>query len=162
MGLSKRQMEVRAAQRAKKPRPFDPESTTYSIGQLRRRTADLDTLFETDEEVLALAEELRKRHEFLMETNERYKELYERVPDRSGYNSGAPIRSFSVAPMVFQWKRLQQRHFDREARSRNIDEWRKRSGWWGRKGRIAALNELNARSEEQSVQLIRGTAADSE
>ena len=68
--------------------------------QLKTGTADLDTLYDSDEALLARAAELRARHESLMASDPRYKELFDWLPDRSDFVSGVPPRVPATVGMI--------------------------------------------------------------
>lgn len=74
--------------------------------------ADLDTLYDSDEALLARAAELRERHERLMATDPVYKQYFEWLPDRSDFVSGVPARVPATVGMlnVVRWMRNQYHH----------------------------------------------------
>ena len=78
-----------------------PHTVLYRVPiQVKNGTADLDTLYDSDEALLARAAELRARHEALMASDPRYKELFEWLPDRSDFVSGVPPRVPATVGMV--------------------------------------------------------------
>lgn len=75
---------------------------------------ELNTLSEA--EILAIAARLAQRHEELMRTDARYQELYNSLPDRSGYSSGLPATVAVMDGLEKAWKTV--------AKTEQHDRWR--------------------------------------
>ena len=61
---------------------------------------DIGDLYETEEAVLERAAELRARHEALLASDPRYKELFDWLPDRSDFVSGVGVMVPVSVPMA--------------------------------------------------------------